>query len=79
MLMIIISLPCSIQLVPSHGKSPWQSSDAGQEDMASAEHEDATKAASWDNSSKKVPGSLTHIWILLQDLNHVITWVLNYV
>lgn len=29
--------------------------------MATAEHEDATKAASWDNSSKQVLGSLTHI------------------
>lgn len=59
--MIIISLSCSIQVVPSHGKSPRQRSDAGQGDMASAEHENATKAASWDNSSKQVLGSLAHI------------------
>lgn len=60
--MIMIALPRSIQVVPSHGKSPRQRRGAGQGDMASAEHKDATKAASWDNSSKQVLGSLTHIW-----------------
>lgn len=59
--MIIISLPCSVQVAPSHGKSPRQRSDAGQGDMGSAEHEDVTKAAGWDNSAKQVLGSLIHI------------------
>lgn len=65
MMMITHSLPCSVQVVLSHGKSQWRRSDAEPEKVAGAEHGDATEAVAAITRQSKYLVISYISWILL--------------
>lgn len=64
-MIITCSLPCSVQVVASCGKSQWWRGDAGWRDVAGAEHKDPQRQWAGVTSQSKYLVISYISWILL--------------